>query len=180
VLKVTLKGLLAQRARLVLTAVAVLIGVALVAGTLMLTDAVGRSVRLLTARALAGVDVVVRNPDDPTAGPSQAIRPRLVAAIRAVPGVGAAAGIVIGEKLQMVGRDGRPIRHQRPVNLVTSWPDDPALASAYTLRQGRPPTGSGEVVCWTRPPPSRGAGGWVTRSGSWAPTVVCTASGWSG
>src|SRR6266511_3566192 len=37
VLKVTLKGLLAHRARLVLTAVAVLIGVALVAGTLAWT-----------------------------------------------------------------------------------------------------------------------------------------------
>jgi putative ABC transport system permease protein len=146
VLKVTLKGLLAHRARLVLTAVAVLIGVALVAGTLMLTDAVGRSVRLLTARAHAGVDVVVSNADDPKAGPPRAIGPRLVAAIRAVPGVGAAAGVVIGEKLQMVGRDGRPIRHQRAVNLVISWPDDPALASSYTLRQGRLPTGSGEVV----------------------------------
>ena len=48
-LRVTLKGLLEYRARLVLTAVAVLIGVTLVAGTLMLTDAVGRSVRHLTA-----------------------------------------------------------------------------------------------------------------------------------
>jgi hypothetical protein len=53
----------------VLTAVAVLIGVALVAGTLMLTDAVGRSVRLLTARAHAGADVVVSNADQATPGP---------------------------------------------------------------------------------------------------------------
>src|SRR6266511_1206136 len=108
VLKVTLKGLLAHRARLVLTAVAVLIGVALVAGTLMLTDTIGQSVRHLTATAHAGVDVAVRNADDPKAGP--------------------------------------PIRHQRAVNLVTSWPDDPMLASAYTLRQGRPPARGGEVV----------------------------------
>jgi putative ABC transport system permease protein len=146
VLRVTLKGLLEHRARLVLTAVAVMIGVALVAGTLMLTDAVGRSVRHLTAGAHAGVDVVVRNTDDAKAGPPQAIGPHLAAAIRAVPGVGAAAGVVIGEKLQMVGRNGQPIRHRRAVNLVTSWPDDPALGSSYTLRQGRPPTGSGEVV----------------------------------
>jgi putative ABC transport system permease protein len=146
VLRVTLKGLLAYRARLVLTAVAVLIGVALVAGTLMLTDAVGRSVRHLTASAQAGVDVVVRNADDAKAGPPQAISPHLAAAIRAVPGVGAAGGVVVGEKLQMVGRTGQPIRHRRAVNLVTSWPDDPTLARSYTLRQGRPPVGSGEVV----------------------------------
>jgi putative ABC transport system permease protein len=146
VLRVTLKGLLEYRARLVLTAVAVLIGVALVAGTLMLTDTVGRSVRHLTASAHAGVDVVVGNADDPKAGPPQAIGPHLAAAIRAVPGVGAAAGVVVGEKLQMVGRNGQPIRHRRAVNLATSWPDDPTLASGYTLRQGRPPVGSGEVV----------------------------------
>jgi putative ABC transport system permease protein len=109
----------------VLTAVAVLIGVALVAGTLMLTDAIGQSVRLITASAHVGVDVAVRNADDPKAGPPQAVGPHLVAAIRAVPGVGAVAGVVVGEKLQMVGRDGRPIRHQRAVNLVTKWPSPP-------------------------------------------------------
>jgi putative ABC transport system permease protein len=157
VLKVTLKGLLAHRARLVLTAVAVLIGVALVAGTLMLTDTIGQSVRHLTATAHAGVDVAVRNADDPKAGPPQAIGPQLLAAIRAVPGVGAAAGVVVAEKLQMVGRDGRPIRHQRAVNLVTSWPDDPMLASAYTLRQGRPPARGGEVVLDAA---TAGKGGW--------------------
>lgn len=156
-LKVTLKGLFAHRARLVLTAVAVLIGVALMAGTLMLTDAIGQSVRHLTATAHAGVDVAVRNADDPKAGPPQAIGPRLVTVIRAVPGVAAAAGVVVGEKVQMVGRDGRPIRHQRAINLVTSWPDDPALASSYTLRQGRPPAGSGEVVLDAA---TAGKGGW--------------------
>src|SRR6266511_3195781 len=163
VLKVTLKGLLAHRARL--------------AGTLMLTDTIGQSVRHLTATAHAGVDVAVRNADDPKAGPPQAIGPQLLAAIRAVPGVGAAAGVVVAEKLQMVGRDGRPIRHQRAVNLVTSWPDDPMLASAYTLRQGRPPAAARS--CWTRPPLARGAGSWATRWGSWAQTAGCTASGWS-
>ncbi|HEX8862494.1 MAG TPA: ABC transporter permease, partial [Actinomycetes bacterium] len=145
-LRVTLKGLLAYRARLVLTAVAVLIGVALVAGTLMLTDAVGRSVRSLTARAQAGVDVVVRNADDARAGRPQAIGPHLAATIRAVPGVGAASGVVVAEKLQMVGRNGQPIRHRRAINLVTSWPDDPGLAAGYTLRRGRRPAGGGEVV----------------------------------
>ena len=144
-LKVTLKGLLEYRARLVLTAVAVMIGVALVAGTLILTDAVGQSVRHLTADAHGGIDVAIRNADDARAGPPQAIGPHLVAAIRAVPGVDAVAGVVAGEKLEMVGRDGQPIRHRRAVNLVASWPDAPALASGYTLRQGRPPA-AGEVV----------------------------------
>src|SRR5262245_59741178 len=129
-----------------MTAAAVLIGVALVVGTLTLTDAVGRSVRRLTAEAQAGVDVVVGNADDAKAGPPQAIRPDLVAAVAATPGVGAAAPVVVGEKVTMVGRDGRPIRHRRASNLVLSWPADPALAGGYTPRQVRPPQRDGEVV----------------------------------
>ena len=142
----TLRGLLARRGRLVLTAVAVLTGVALVTGTLMLTDAVGRSVRRLTAGAQAGVDVVVENADDPAAGPPRPIRPDLVAAVAATPGVGAVSPVVVGEKATMVGRDGRPIRHRRASNLVLSWPADPALAAGYTLRRGRPPGRDGEAV----------------------------------
>jgi putative ABC transport system permease protein len=144
VLEATVKGLLARRARLAMTAVAVLIGVALVTGTLLLTDAVGQSVRRLTAGAQSGV--VVHNADDPKAGPPQAIRPNLVAAIAAAPGVRAVAGVVVGEKVAMVGRDGRPIRHRRASNLVTSWPADPMLAAGYTLAEGRPPQRDGEAV----------------------------------
>lgn len=177
-LKVTLKGLLASRARLVLTAAAVMIGVALVAGTLILTDAVGRSVRHLTAGAHAGIDVAVRNADDAKAGPPQAIGPHLVAAIRAVPGTEAVAGVVAGEKLEMLGRDGR---HDlatggrstwwRAGQMPRHWP-----AATRCGRVARPPPARS---CWTRPPPAGGAGGWVTRWGSSAPTAVCTASGWS-
>ena len=93
-----LAGLLARRAQLVMTAVAVLIGVALVTGILLLTDAVGRSVRSLAAGAQAGVDVAVDNADDPGAGPPQAVRPRLVATVASVPGVGAAEGVVVGRR----------------------------------------------------------------------------------
>jgi putative ABC transport system permease protein len=146
VLEATLKGLLVRRARLALTAVAVLIGVALVTGTLVLTDAVGQSVRRLTVAAQSGVDVVVHNADDPKAGPPQAIRPNLVDAVAAAPGVGAVAGVVVGEKVAMVGRDGRPLRHRRAPNLVLSWPADPTLAAGYTLRLGRPPQRDGEAV----------------------------------
>jgi putative ABC transport system permease protein len=157
VLGATLKGLLALRARLAMTAVAVLIGVALVTGTLILTNAVGASVRRLTAGAQAGVDVVVDNRDDPNSGPPQAIRPSLVAAIAAAPGVGAVAPVVVGEKAAMVGRDGRPLPHRRASNLVLSWPADATLAAGYTLVQGRPPERDNEAVLDQA---SARAGGW--------------------
>ena len=86
VLGATLRGLLARRAQLVMTAVAVLIGVALVTGTLLLTDAVGRSVRSLAAGAQAGVDVVVDNADDPGAGPRRPSGPGWSPPSRRCPG----------------------------------------------------------------------------------------------
>jgi putative ABC transport system permease protein len=168
----TVKGLLARRARLALTALAVLIGVSLISGTLLLTDAVGRTVRRLTAGALAGVDVVVENGDDPGAGPPRAIRPDLVAAVAAVPGTRAVAGVV-GEKLAMVGRDGRPIRHRGASNLVTSWPADPALAAGNTLVRGRPPGRDGEAVLDQA---TADAGGW--RLGDTLGIVGADGGGW--
>jgi hypothetical protein len=179
VLHATLKGLLARRARLAMTAVAVVTGVALVTGTLLLTDAVGHSVRRLTAGAQSGVDVVVQNADDPEAGPPQAIRPDLVAAIAAAPGVRAFAPVVVGEKVSMIGRDGRPLRHRRASNLILSR--RPTRRWRLATRCGRVGLPSATSrPSWTRPPPMRAAGGWATPWGSWGPTARRTASGWWG
>jgi putative ABC transport system permease protein len=143
--RVTLRGLLAQRARLVLTMLAVAMGVALTAGTLMLTDSVGREVTRLVVGSQAGVDVVVRNAEKGT-GPVEAIPAGLLERIRAVRGARAAAGLVVVEKARVIGRHGQPITHRRATNVVRSYPDDPRLARSLTLQQGHPPRRPGEVV----------------------------------
>src|SRR5207253_4667787 len=56
----TLKGLLARKLRLVTTGTAVLLGVAFMAGTLVLTATVGRTFDNLFASVYAHTDAVVR------------------------------------------------------------------------------------------------------------------------
>ena len=59
-LHVTLKGLLAHKLRLALTALAVVLGVAFMAGSLVLTDTIRAVFDDLFAEVNAGVDAVVR------------------------------------------------------------------------------------------------------------------------
>ena len=58
--KTTIRGLLARRVRLVLTAIAVLLGVSFVSATYVLTDTVRRSFDAVFAQSLTGVDLTVQ------------------------------------------------------------------------------------------------------------------------
>jgi putative ABC transport system permease protein len=59
-IKIILQSLLARKRRLVTTALAVIIGVAFTAGTLMLTDSMGKTFNDLSAGVYKGTDAVVR------------------------------------------------------------------------------------------------------------------------
>ena len=59
-LKATLRGVLAHKLRLALTAAAVVLGVGFVAGTYILTDTISHSFDTLFQEVSTGVDVSVR------------------------------------------------------------------------------------------------------------------------
>ncbi|MSO78969.1 MAG: hypothetical protein EXQ79_05125 [Acidimicrobiia bacterium] len=59
-LRVTIKNLFARKFRLVLTSIAVVLGVAFMAGTFVLTDTLGNVFDGLFADVNRGVDVAVR------------------------------------------------------------------------------------------------------------------------
>src|SRR5215211_4010568 len=108
-LKITLKGLLAAKRRLVTTALAVLLGVAFTAGTLVLTDTIGKTVTDLFASVNAGTDAVVRGrATSPELGGGPRVDAALVPTITAVPGVRAAEG-AIGGYAQLVDKQGKPV-----------------------------------------------------------------------
>jgi putative ABC transport system permease protein len=148
-LKVTIKGLLAHKLRLVTTATAVMLGVAFMSGVLVLTDTIGKTFDELFADVNAGVDTVVRKEaafDDQFAGEQRGQVPEdLVATVADAPGVDVAEGQVIGFA-QFVDEDGEPIGD--PVNGAPTfgfnWSDDPQLSS-FELAEGEPP-GPDEVV----------------------------------
>src|SRR5262245_38085616 len=144
-LRATVTGLLARKLRVLLTGVAVMLGVGLVSGTLVLTDTTEAVLAHSVARAAGGIDVQVRPsaaalPGGGKGGTAGAGMPAsLLARVVAVPGVARATGSVTGAA-QLLGRDGRP-----------AGPGDPrgrAIGPSFApdLTAGRLPSGPSEVV----------------------------------
>ncbi|MFC6879721.1 MULTISPECIES: ABC transporter permease [Actinomadura] len=140
-LRTTLAGLRAHKLRLLLTAVAITLGVGFIAGTFVLTDSMDSGVQQTFARGADKVDYAVR----PSATASEDIPAALVGRIRSLPGVKDVHGQVKGDAA-LVGRDGKTVGDMQTVGL--SVPDGRLLR--YDLDKGRVPRGSGEAVLDSR------------------------------
>lgn len=147
--RLSLSSLRAHRRRFAGTFLAVFLGVAFLAGTLVMGDTLRANFDSMFGNATAGTDAVVRGADSiTTPGESQGVRrpvdTGLVRTVEAVPGVAAAAPDIQGAG-QLVGSDGKPIGGQGPPTLAGNWITDPKL-NPYRLAEGRAPARSGEVV----------------------------------
>src|SRR5215469_5132169 len=145
----TFRSLLAHRARLLLTALAIALGTAFMAGSFVFTATLTHSLDALFAQSATGTDVIVQHTTPPGAnfgagsGSAKPVPASIAPAIRGVAGVAAADGVVSGRAV-LLGRDGKPLPGQFAVAL--SWPRDSAFQAIYTRRTGRPPAGPGEVM----------------------------------
>ena len=145
-LRATLRSLLARKLRLLLSAAAVVLGVAFVSGALVLTDTLGRVFDDLFQSTSQGTDVEVRGralfegDNGTTRAPVPAA---LVDRLREVPGVAAVTADVVGYA-QVVGKDGKAYGSNGPPTFGQNYDADP-LTSPYTLRSGGAP-GPGEVA----------------------------------
>src|SRR5713226_8895562 len=133
--RATIKGLLAHKVRLGLTALAVVLGVAFVSGTYILTDTMGKAFDNLFQDINKGVAVAVSGVPVPAS---------LLDSIKAVDGVRTAEGSLAGYA-QLVGKDGKAITTGGAPTLGVSAIVDPEL-SGVTVREGRLPSASGEIV----------------------------------
>ncbi|MFI1760970.1 ABC transporter permease [Streptomyces sp. NPDC020800] len=148
-LRLSLTSLRAHRRRFAGTFLAVFLGVAFLAGTLVMGDTLRASFDSMFGEATSGTDAVVRGADAITVpGEAQGVRrpvdTSLVGVVERVPGVAAAAPNIQGAG-QLVGTDGRPVGGQGPPTLAGNWITDPRL-NPYRLAEGRVPARSGEVV----------------------------------
>ncbi|MEV5569617.1 ABC transporter permease [Spirillospora sp. NPDC052269] len=134
-LKTTLAGLAAHRLRLLLTALAITLGVGFITGTFVLTDSMKSGVDKTFATSADKVDVAVL-PKDGGELPAS-----LLARVKGVSGVTAAEGLVKGSAA-LVGRDGKAVGDMPTVGM--SVPSGPLLR--YELDGGRAPNGPSETV----------------------------------
>ncbi len=146
-IKIGLKGLLAHKRRFIATCLAVVVGVAFLAGTLVFGDTATASFDEMFSTGNEGIDAVVRGD---TAIGSEELQQRmrldgaLVGSLAAVDGVAAAAPSIEAQG-QLVGADGTPIGGDGPPTFAVNWIEDAAL-NPYIVVEGRAPEQSGEVV----------------------------------
>ena len=94
---VALKGLLARRVRAVLTALAIVLGVAMVSGSFVLTDTISKAFDSIFTSSYSHTDAVVsgRKLVDYSNGGNATVSQAVLERIRRMPRVGAAAGALI-------------------------------------------------------------------------------------
>ncbi|OLF19435.1 ABC transporter permease [Actinophytocola xanthii] len=135
-LRAMLRDLRAHRGRLVMTLVAVVLGVAFVVSTWVMADSTADAVGEVDLRT--GVDLVVRGPESGAGLAAEDLE-----LLEGVPGVTRATGVLAG-RAALVGSDGKlvPGSHERA---GTGWDD----TGRFVLVAGRAPRGPDEVAVWS-------------------------------
>jgi putative ABC transport system permease protein len=150
--RVTLRGLIAHWVRYALTALAVLLGVAFMAGTFVFTDTIKHTFDGLFGDVYSNTSVVVRAKQPFTPGANFTSQRRLIDAdlvtsVWQVPGV---TDIALGVEgyAQLVGGDGKAIGNPAAgaPTLGEAWTAGADRMEPYRFAEGRPPRTSDEVA----------------------------------
>ena len=142
-LRLALKGAMGHKGRMLLTAVAIILGVAFIAGSYVFTDTLKDAFDVLFEQE-SNIDLVVRA--DVEFGYDVGRVPEsLVRTLEAVPGVDRVLPSVQGTA-QPLDKEGKPIGGVGPPNLAFSWSEAEAELTEVVLREGRAPQNSREVA----------------------------------
>ena len=143
----TLKQLAANKLRLLATAFAVILGVAFLAGTLILSDTIRTTFDNVLVRADAGTDAYVRATSPVLLGFGESghtIDATLLDIIRHVDGVDQAS-IEVSGYAQIENKAGKAVGKFNPGVRGMNWVTAPAL-NPFTISAGHAPTGPDEIV----------------------------------
>ena len=148
-IRVALKGLAGRKLRAVLTAVAIVLGVAMISGTYVLTDSISSAFDAIFTQSYRGTDAVItgKSAFDLSSSGNTTAPPfdeSLLAKVQALPDVRAAIGGVGGEA-QLIGKNGKAIVFGGAPNLGFSVDPTQPEFNSLTLVSGQWPK-SGEMV----------------------------------
>jgi putative ABC transport system permease protein len=150
--RLALRGARARKLRLALTAVSIVLGVAFVSGTFVLTDTLNATFDRIFGNAEHGSSVVVRGTQSFAPGDNGGGNPAderslvpdsVLTEVRAVDGVQSAIGVASGYA-QLVYR-GKAVGHGGAPTLGSAWVGDVPANPLHVVR-GRAPAVDGEVV----------------------------------
>jgi putative ABC transport system permease protein len=148
--RVALRGLLGRKLRTVLTAVAIVLGVALVAGTLVLTDSIQKAFDNIFTDSRQGSSVVIsgKSAFDLSEGSGATAPPlsdSLLDTVKQQPDIAEAEGSVSGEA-QLIGEDNKAIVYGGAPNLGFSIANGDSRFNPLTLVEGAWPSGNEVVI----------------------------------
>ncbi len=148
--RVALRGLLGRKLRAALTAFAIVLGVAMVSGTFVLTDTIKAAFSTVFTTVYQNTDAVItgksaiesgNNGNAPT---TPSLPASLLTKVRALPQVGAASGS-IADSAQLVGRNGKVISSGGAPGLAFSYSPEGSHFNPLTLKSGSFPTAPNEI-----------------------------------
>ena len=118
-IKFALKGLLGRKLRTVLTAVAIVLGVAMVSGTYVLTDSIDQAFDAIFNETRQGSDAVITGRSafdlsDGSGSDAPTLDESLLATVRAVPEVQQAEGSVTSETTILIDKQGKALVGNAP------------------------------------------------------------------
>jgi putative ABC transport system permease protein len=147
----TLKSVRANKARFLLTSVAVILGVAFMAGTLVLTDTIKKTYDDVATNVYKDTDTVVRSSshfqgNNDKTDVRGTIDAKLLDQVRGVKGVKAAEAQQVGVAV-VVGKDGKLLdsNPERGVPIALGWQNTPEL-NPMELVSGHAPRAPDDVV----------------------------------
>ncbi|WP_129842241.1 ABC transporter permease [Streptomyces sp. RFCAC02] len=151
-LRTALRNVLAHKARLLMTTLAVLLGVAFVAGTLVFTSTLSEAFQRSAEKGLDDVDVAVQPDDDSdaaeeTPGAASDLPQELLDSLGALPGVASATGSVNGFAA-LADKDGDLVGAGWDTTGTNYYagPDGTGTDDRYPMDEGRAPAGEGEIA----------------------------------
>jgi len=151
--RVALKGLLGRKVRAVLTALSIVLGVAMVSGSFVLTDTISKAFTSIFSAAYEKTDVVVSGKKlvDYSSSGNATVSPALLEKIRKQPSVAAAAGAVMdmngdSTRAKLIGKDGKAIDSAGAPTFGFGVDTSQPRFNPLTLESGRWAKGPGEVV----------------------------------
>ncbi len=145
--RVALRGLLARKTRLALTALAVALGVTLISGTYVFTDTINSSFDRIFSEAYKGTDVVI-TPNDAVelneGGDLPPIPGAVLERVKAVEGVENVEGSIFDPNGTFLTKEGEPFSAQGPRFVASAFDDD--RFGGFSYAEGRRPRADGEVA----------------------------------
>jgi putative ABC transport system permease protein len=144
--RTALRTVLAHKARLLMTVLAVMLGVAFVSGTLVFTNTISEAYQKSSAKGFDQVDVAVQQAYRPDEGDRIAeqpkLTPELLGKVGKVPGAESATGVVTGFTA-LADKDGKLIGGGFQSQGGNYWGEkDPR----YPIEEGRAPSGPDEIA----------------------------------